>query len=315
MAVAAGLERHLPGPAGRGLGRRRGPPGVPARAADPRAAHPPRQGDLQHLHRPGAARRRRLDVRRLPRPRGAAVDRDPHPPVRRGARRARCAEGGVDGRVTTSSSTPSPCRSPGRAADVVAAARQLGLHLRLVDADRVGISHVRAAPRASTLQPRARGVRRLDGCRPRLPVDQATGDALPEALRRTTPYLTHEVFKHPPQRDRDAALPAQALGARLRARPRHDPARLLHDEAQRDHRDGAGRRCRASPTCTRSRPAEDAVGYRQLVERARGLAGRGHRLRPGLDPAQRRLAGRAGRPARDPRLPPRQRRGRTATSA
>ena len=25
-------------------------------------------------------------------------------------------------------------------------------------------------------------------------VDQATGDALPEALRRTTPYLTHEVF-------------------------------------------------------------------------------------------------------------------------
>ena len=46
-------------PAGRRLGRRRGPPGVPARAADPRAAHPPRQGDLQHLHRAGAAGRRR----------------------------------------------------------------------------------------------------------------------------------------------------------------------------------------------------------------------------------------------------------------
>ena len=41
---------------------------------------------------------------------------------------------------------------------------------------------------------------------------------------------------------------------------------------------------------------------------ARALAGRGHRLRPGLDPAERRLAGRAGRAARDPRLPPRQRR-------
>ena len=46
--------------------------------------------------------------------------------------------------------------------------------------------------------------------------------------------------RDPPQRDRDAALPAPALRPRLRPRPRHDPARLLHDEAQRDHRDGAG---------------------------------------------------------------------------
>ena len=45
-------------PPGRGLRRRRGPRGVPPGAADPRAAHPPRQGDLQHLHRAGAARRR-----------------------------------------------------------------------------------------------------------------------------------------------------------------------------------------------------------------------------------------------------------------
>ena len=56
-------------------------------------------------------------------------------------------------------------------------------------------------------------------------------------------------------------------------------------------------------------PAEDAAGYRAAGRRPRGLAGRGHRLRPGLDPAERRLAGRAGRAARDPRLPPRQRRG------
>ncbi len=57
--------------AGRRLGRRRGPPGVPPGPADPRAAHPSRQGDLQHLHRPGAAGRGRLDVRRVPRPGGA----------------------------------------------------------------------------------------------------------------------------------------------------------------------------------------------------------------------------------------------------
>ena len=55
-------------------------------------------------------------------------------------------------------------------------------------------------------------------------------------------------------------------------------------------------------------PAEDATGLSAARRRPRGLARRGHRLRPGLDPAQRRLAGRAGRAAGDPRLPPGQRR-------
>ena len=81
-------------PPGRRLDRRGGPTGVPARAADARAAHPPRQGDLQHLHRPGAAGRRRLDVRRVPRPRGAAGDRGrPQRPCAgagRGPPRTRC---------------------------------------------------------------------------------------------------------------------------------------------------------------------------------------------------------------------------------
>ena len=40
---------------------------LPALPANPRATHPPRQGDLQHLHRPGAARRDGLDVCRLSR--------------------------------------------------------------------------------------------------------------------------------------------------------------------------------------------------------------------------------------------------------
>jgi hypothetical protein len=42
--------------------------GLPAGAADPRAAYPPREGDLEHLHRAGAARRHRLDVCCLPWP-------------------------------------------------------------------------------------------------------------------------------------------------------------------------------------------------------------------------------------------------------
>ena len=62
-------------------------------------------------------------------------------------------------------------------------------------------------------------------------------------------------------------------------------------------------------------PAEDAAGYTQLIERARVLAGRGHRLRPGVDPAQRRLAGRARRAAGDPRPTTAPTATRPATSA
>ena len=55
-------------------------------------------------------------------------------------------------------------------------------------------------------------------------------------------------------------------------------------------------------------PAEQAAGLPHAHPRAGGAARRGHRLRQGVAPAQRRLAGRAGRAARRPRLPPRQRR-------
>ena len=127
-------------------------------------------------------------------------------------------------------------RVPGEAERVVAAARTLGLHLRLVDADRVGLS-----TSETTTQAVAASVLEAFGVTADLDaLDAATGDALPDALRRETPYLTHEVFSDPPHRDADAALPAAAQRARLRARPRHDPARLVHHEAQRHHRDGAG---------------------------------------------------------------------------
>ncbi len=48
--------------------RRRRAPRLRARAADARAAHPPREGDPQHLHLPGAERARRHDLPRLARP-------------------------------------------------------------------------------------------------------------------------------------------------------------------------------------------------------------------------------------------------------
>ena len=67
MAVRDALKRSLPG---RIVGLSvdsRGASGLSAGAANPRAAHPPRKGDVQHLHRAGAAGGDRLDVRGLSR--------------------------------------------------------------------------------------------------------------------------------------------------------------------------------------------------------------------------------------------------------
>ena len=48
---------------------------LPHGAADARAAHPPREGDVEHLHGAGAAREHRGDVRGVSRPRRPAGDR------------------------------------------------------------------------------------------------------------------------------------------------------------------------------------------------------------------------------------------------
>ena len=59
----------------RGQHRHRGPPGDAARVADPRAAHPPREGDVQHLHRAGAAGQHRRFLCRVARAGGPAPHR------------------------------------------------------------------------------------------------------------------------------------------------------------------------------------------------------------------------------------------------
>ena len=55
MAVKDALKRLHAGPPGRRLARCRRRAGDAPRAADARAAHPAREGDVQHLHRAGAA--------------------------------------------------------------------------------------------------------------------------------------------------------------------------------------------------------------------------------------------------------------------
>ncbi len=76
-------------------------------------------------------------------------------------------------------------RIPGRAAEVVALAREAGVHLRLADDDHVGISVGETTDDAAvTAVLRAFGL--CDA-----PHD---GESLPEELRRQTDFLTHPVF-------------------------------------------------------------------------------------------------------------------------
>jgi glycine dehydrogenase len=156
--------------------------------------------------------------------------------------------------------------APGRAAEVVAAAHDLGLRLRLVDADTVGITTSECTTK-DTLDRvlRAFGITDVDLDA----VDQATGDGLPDELRRTTAYLTHEVFAaHHSETQmlrylrrlsaRDYALdrgmiPLGSCTMKLNATSEMEPISLpgfadLHPFA----------------------PAEDAAGYRVLVEQLEG---------------------------------------------
>jgi glycine dehydrogenase len=152
---------------------------------------------------------------------------------------------------------------PGRAAEVVAAAREQGVHLRLVDEDRVGISTSEATT-AATLDRVLTAFGLSSGSVDLAALDQATGQALPEGLHRETPYLTHEVFStHHSETAmlrylrrlsaRDYALdrgmiPLGSCTMKLNATTEMEPVSLpgfadLHPFA----------------------PAEDAVGYQRLV--------------------------------------------------
>ncbi len=157
-------------------------------------------------------------------------------------------------------------RVPGRAADVVAAAHASGVQLRLVDADHVGIS---CSERTDTdvveAVLAAFGVQSVE----LVDVDTRTPDALPVELLRRTSFLEHEVFNsHHSETQmlrylrslssRDYALdrgmiPLGSCTMKLNATTEMEPVSLpgfadLHPFA----------------------PAEDAAGYRQLVDQLEG---------------------------------------------
>ncbi len=157
-------------------------------------------------------------------------------------------------------------RVPGRAEDVVAAARDGGVHLRLVDPDHVGVSTSETTRREHLeVVLGAFGATDLDLDA----VDRRTEEALPESLHRSSAFLTHEVFNsHRSETSmlrylrrlsaRDYALdrgmiPLGSCTMKLNATTEMEPISLpgfanLHPFA----------------------PAEDAEGYRAMVEELEG---------------------------------------------
>jgi glycine dehydrogenase len=150
---------------------------------------------------------------------------------------------------------------PGRAAEVVSAARAEGLQLRLVDEDTVGLSFSEVSG-PETL----RAIHTAFGVTPQQVEPLA---ALPDELGRETPYLTHEVFSAYRSETqmlrylrrlsaRDYALdrgmiPLGSCTMKLNATTEMEPVSLpgfadLHPFA----------------------PAEDAQGYRLLVDQLEG---------------------------------------------
>ena len=91
FATRDAYKRLLPGPHHRRLARPRRPAGAPDGAPDARAAHPPRQGDEQRLHRAGAAGGDGEHVRGVSRARRAPPHRRTGPRAHRVPGQRACA--------------------------------------------------------------------------------------------------------------------------------------------------------------------------------------------------------------------------------
>ena len=174
-------------------GRRR-PARAPDGAPDPRAAHPPRQGDEQHLHGAGAPGGHGEHVRGVPR-----------------ARRASAA--------SPTGCTGSPARSPPRSGGwgytlvheaffdtlaieverwalpgIVDAARNRRINLRVLSPTRLSVALDETVSLSDVADLIAAFA--LDEALPFM-MDEARSEAveaIPESLRRTSAFLTHPVF-------------------------------------------------------------------------------------------------------------------------
>ena len=140
-----------------------GQPRLPHGAADARAAHPPREGDVEHLHRAGAARQHGGDVRRVPRARRADGDR-----ARACTRMARALDDALaDARARADErrATSTRCASRARGTRPSGARRRAearGINFRYRDDGAIGIAldetvdDATTCRRSSTCSPRRR---------------------------------------------------------------------------------------------------------------------------------------------------------------
>ncbi|AWF02036.1 glycine cleavage system P-family protein [Pseudomonas aeruginosa] len=105
FATREGYKRAMPGADHRRFPRRPRQPGVAHGPANPRAAHPSGKGQLEHLHRPGAAGQHCFAVCRLPWAAGAETHRPTRPAPDRAA-------GGGPGKQGTAAAQPALLRHP-----------------------------------------------------------------------------------------------------------------------------------------------------------------------------------------------------------
>ena len=156
---------------------------------DPRAAHPPREGHIQHLHRAGPAGDHRRHVRRVARPRRCALDRLAGPSADLGAggrsarRRHRSRQRHVVRHPHATGSRAGPKRSsppPRTGASTCGSLTTTPLPCRSIRRPRLppstrSWSHVSSTFVWPTSPP-------------------AAAEGLPAELRRTSEFMTHPVF-------------------------------------------------------------------------------------------------------------------------
>ena len=289
-----------------------GQPGLPACAAGQGAAHPPGKGDEQHLHRAGAARGHRRDVRGLPRPGRAGGHRQRRAPQGRRAG-GLAPRGGLRRRARELLRHGRRDRHPRRRRGGYRTGPPPGYNLYLAGPDTVQAAcdetTTGRAPAGRGGRPGRCGSGRCDPGRGGHWAGWwgETWHALPAGLRRTTGFLTHPVFhEHHSETsmlrylrrlaDFDLALdrsmiPLGSCTMKLNAAAEMEPITWPQF---------------AGPAPLR--PGGPGSGLCQADRRPRLVAGRDHRVRGGVATAERRLAGGTGRPAGHPRLPHRPRR-------
>ena len=305
------FERQMPGRiVGVSQGRARQPGAAPG-AADARAAHPPREGDEQHLHRAGAARR---DGQRCTRvyhgPEGLRAHR-------RARRRPHRGAGARPQRAWASRSSTSAFfdtlarrgQRRRRRPRWMRAAEARRINLRRIDARAVGVSldeTDRASRTSQALLAGLRRGRRAAVRRGRAAREIADGDAvIAPAELRAHQRVPHPSGLQPHHTETEMLRYIRRLEARI-CRSTHSMIPLGSCTMKLNATTemlpvtwpefGTGCIRSRRSTQTARLPARSSSSSRRWLAEITGFAAR-------LAAAQRRLAGRVRRPARHPRLP------------